>query len=52
MEWPARPGDPANTWPAVVFKAGGFRGLQDNQRVEFTAGRGAKGPRAEEVRAI
>jgi cold shock protein len=25
---------------------------QGNQRVEFTAGRGAKGPQAEEVRAI
>jgi len=30
----------------------GYRDLKENQRVEFTAGRGAKGPQAEEVRAI
>jgi CspA family cold shock protein len=35
-----------------AIKAGGDRGLQENQRVEFTVGRGAKGPRAEEVRPI
>jgi cold shock protein len=35
-----------------AIKADGFRSLQDNQRVEFTAGRGAKGPQAEEVRPI
>jgi CspA family cold shock protein len=35
-----------------AIKAGGDRGLQENQRAEFTVGRGAKGPRAEEVRPI
>ncbi len=35
-----------------AIKVGGYRSLQDNQRVEFAVGRGAKGPRAEEVRAI
>jgi CspA family cold shock protein len=35
-----------------AIKAGGDRGLQENQRVEFTVGRGAKGPRAQEVRPI
>ena len=35
-----------------AVKAGGDRGLQDDQRVEFTVGRGARGPRAEEVRPI
>jgi CspA family cold shock protein len=35
-----------------AIKAGGFRGLQENQRVEFTAVRGAKGPQAQDVRAI
>ena len=35
-----------------AIKAGGDRGLQENQRVEFTVGRGPKGPRAEEVRPI
>jgi CspA family cold shock protein len=35
-----------------AIRAGGFRGLQENQRVEFTAVRGAKGPQAEEVHAI
>jgi CspA family cold shock protein len=28
----------------------GYRTLQDNQRVEYTAGQGTKGPQAEEVR--
>ncbi len=30
----------------------GFRTLSENQRVEYTAGRGAKGPQAEQVRPI
>jgi CspA family cold shock protein len=30
----------------------GFRSLQENQRVEFTAGQGAKGPQAEQVRPL
>ena len=35
-----------------AVKAGGYRGLQENQRVEFTALRGAEGPQAQEVRLI
>ena len=35
-----------------AIKAGGFRGLQENQLVEFTSGQGVKGPQAEEVRMI
>jgi CspA family cold shock protein len=35
-----------------AIKAGGYRGLQDNQRVEFTVSHGATGPQADEVRAI
>ena len=35
-----------------AIKAGGFRGLQENQRVEFTSGQGVKGPQAEEVHMI
>jgi cold shock protein len=35
-----------------AIKADGYRDLEENQRVDFTAGRGAKGPQAEEVRAI
>ena len=34
-----------------AVKTGGDR-LQDDQRVEFTVGRGARGPRAEQVRPI
>ncbi len=30
----------------------GYRSLQDNQRVEYTAGQGQKGPQAEQVRPI
>jgi CspA family cold shock protein len=30
----------------------GFRTLQENQRVDFTAGTGPKGPQAEQVRAL
>lgn len=32
--------------------AGGFRSLDEGQRVEFTVGQGAKGPQATGVRAI
>jgi cold shock protein len=35
-----------------AIKGDGFRSLQDNQRVEFTSSQGAKGPQADEVRAI
>jgi CspA family cold shock protein len=35
-----------------AIRAEGYRSLQDNQRVEFTAGQGAKGPQAEDVRPI
>jgi len=30
----------------------GFRTLQENQRVEYTAGQGTKGPQAEQVQPI
>jgi CspA family cold shock protein len=33
-----------------VIQAGGYRSLQDNQRVEYTVTQGPKGPRAEQVR--
>jgi cold shock protein len=35
-----------------AIETDGYRGLQDNQRVEFTVTRGDKGPRAEQVRPI
>src|ERR1700760_4131537 len=35
-----------------AIQVDGFRSLQENQRVEFTAGQGAKGPQAEQVRPI
>jgi CspA family cold shock protein len=35
-----------------VIQADGYRSLQDNQRVEFTASQGAKGPQAEHVQPI
>jgi cold shock protein len=35
-----------------AIRADGYRSLQDNQRVEFTAGQSAKGPQAEDVRPI
>jgi len=35
-----------------AIKADGFRSLQENQRVTYTAGQGQKGPQAEEVRPI
>jgi cold shock protein len=35
-----------------AIEAEGYRSLQDNQRVEFTVTRGAKGPQAEQVRPL
>ncbi|MCG5214656.1 cold-shock protein [Streptosporangium sp. KLBMP 9127] len=35
-----------------AIDASGYRSLQENQRVEFTAGQGAKGPQAEQVRPL
>ncbi|WP_055480174.1 cold-shock protein [Sphaerimonospora sp. CA-214678] len=35
-----------------AIDAGGYRSLEDNQRVEYTAGQGAKGPQAERVRPL
>ncbi|MEU7695483.1 cold-shock protein [Microbispora hainanensis] len=35
-----------------AIDAGGYRSLDENQRVEYTAGQGAKGPQAEQVRPI
>jgi CspA family cold shock protein len=35
-----------------AIEADGYRSLQENQRVEFNVTRGAKGPQAEQVRAI
>jgi CspA family cold shock protein len=35
-----------------AVRGGGFRGLQENQRVEFAVTQGAKGPQAEDVRTI
>ena len=35
-----------------AIQADGFRSLQDNQRVAYTAGLGPKGPQAEEVRPL
>ena len=36
----------------TAIEADGHRSLEDNQRVEYTVTQGAKGPRAEQVRAI
>ena len=36
----------------TAIQADGFRSLQENQRVEFTAGQGPKGPQAEQVRPV
>jgi cold shock protein len=36
----------------TAIQVDGFRTLQENQRVEFTAGQGAKGPQAEQVRPL
>jgi cold shock protein len=35
-----------------AIQADGYRTLEENQRVEYTAGRGAKGPQAEQVQPI
>ena len=35
-----------------AINADGYRSLQDNQRIEFTAVQGAKGRQAEDVRPI
>ncbi|GAB3159454.1 MULTISPECIES: cold-shock protein [Microbispora] len=35
-----------------AIDAGGYRSLDENQRVEYTAGQGAKGPQAEQVRPL
>ena len=35
-----------------AIEADGYHSLEDNQRVEYTVTRGAKGPRAEHVRPI
>ena len=35
-----------------AIDADGYRSLQDEQRVEYTAVRGAKGPQAEQVRPL
>ena len=35
-----------------AIQADGFRSLQENQRVTYTAGRGQKGPQAEGVRPL
>lgn len=34
------------------IQASGFRTLEENQRVEFEVGEGAKGPQAQQVRAL
>jgi cold shock protein len=36
----------------TAIKGDGYRSLEDNQRVEFTSSRGAKGPQADEVHPI
>ena len=35
-----------------AINADGYRSLEENQRVEFTAARGPKGPQAEQVRPL
>ncbi len=35
-----------------AIKTDGYRALQDNQRIEFTAIQGTKGPQAQDVRPI
>lgn len=47
--------DGAGTDVFVHFSAiqtSGYRSLEENQRVEFEVGRGAKGPQAESVRLV
>jgi cold shock protein len=36
----------------TAIQIDGFRTLQENQRVEFTAGQGSKGPQAEQVHPL
>ncbi len=36
----------------TAIVAEGFRSLDENQRVEFTAGQGSKGPQAMQVRPL
>ena len=45
-------GTPDDFFHQSAIEAGGYRSLQENQRVEYTATRGAKGPQAEQVRPI
>src|SRR5437868_6432308 len=35
-----------------AIQTDGYRSLQENQRVEYTAGRGPKGPQAEQVQPL
>jgi cold shock protein len=35
-----------------VIDAGGFRSLDENQKVEYTVSQGPKGPQADQVRPI
>jgi cold shock protein len=35
-----------------AIQADGYRSLQENQRVEYTAGRGPTGPQAEQVQPL
>ncbi|HEX3732980.1 MAG TPA: cold-shock protein [Mycobacteriales bacterium] len=35
-----------------AIDTGGYRSLDENQRVEFTVGQGTKGPQAEKIRPI
>jgi len=35
-----------------AIKTDGYRSLQDNQQVEYTATQGPKGPQAEDVRPV
>ena len=35
-----------------AIESNGYRSLEENQRVEFTAGQGRKGPQAEQVRPL
>ena len=35
-----------------AIQSDGYRSLQENQRVEYTASRGAKGPQADQVQPL
>ena len=35
-----------------AIQVDGYRSLEENQRVEYTASQGAKGPQADEVRPV